>query len=223
MTLYLATNNKNKVREFSELLPNTTIRSASDLVSNFNPAETGASFLDNALIKAQALFDLLPQQKNCAVLADDSGITVNALGDVPGIYSARYAGEDFPHGTPALPHLNQRDQNAALIAHLNHALSNGVDPAVLQNLPLGERSAFYTCCVVLLYGRNRFVISQDTWEGVLLSDINESRGTNGFGYDPIFYLPELSLTAAELSAEQKNALSHRGKALKQLIPILRSL
>lgn len=223
MKLYLATNNKNKVREFTQLLPGAAILSGADLGEPFDPVETGETFLDNALIKARALYDLISDKDDAIVLSDDSGITCNILGDVPGVYSARYAGEKYPRGNSGSPKLSQRDQNAALISHLNNAIKRASDSNSIKDFPYGPRTAFYTCCVVLLYGRNRFLISQNTWEGTIVDDISKASGENGFGYDPIFFLPELSSTAADISSDKKNALSHRSKALRPLIPILRSL
>lgn len=219
MTIYLATNNKNKVREMREILPNHTILTPLDAgLTEFDPKETGDSFFSNALIKARTLWDALPLDKKNPVLADDSGITLDILGDVPGIYSARYAGEDFPKGCPDGRKLSQLDQNAALIHHLNNAIEKGLN--FNGNLKNGARSTHYTCCLVLYTAREEFVASQSIMEGVLVDDIKKASGTGGFGYDPIFFLPALNKTAAQLSADEKNAISHRGKALRALIPFL---
>ncbi len=152
-------------------------------------AETGLSFIENALIKARhaARISGLP------ALADDSGIAVDALHGAPGIYSARYAGE-----------------GASDAENLNKLI------AAVEPLPVNERTARYHCVIAYLRHAEDPVplIATGTWEGSL---ITEPRGTNGFGYDPIFYLEQHGCTAAELDPAVKNRLSHRGQALRGLL------
>ncbi|MBQ9495694.1 MAG: RdgB/HAM1 family non-canonical purine NTP pyrophosphatase [Treponema sp.] len=201
MKVYLATNNKNKKREMAAILSPHTVIVPSDEGISFNPDETGSTFYENSLIKARALYELV----RCPVIADDSGICVDALGGRPGIYSSRYAGTSLQNGNV----LSQAEKNALLIAELNDALLHNVDTSHFLH---GERSAHYTCAMALYLGNDRLYVAEETLEGALVGSMEEARGKNGFGYDPIFFLPELNKTAAELSDSEKNAISHRGKA-----------
>ncbi len=191
--IVLASNNAGKVKEINEVLANLDI----DVIpqSEFDVdevEETGASFVENALIKARHASKLT----TLPAIADDSGIEVSALGGQPGIYSARYAG------------VGASDED-----NLQKLITN------IQDYPEEKRTARYVCVMVYLRHANDPVpiISQGFWEGRLLT---EPAGSNGFGYDPIFYLDEQQCTSAELTAETKNALSHRGKALRQLVSTL---
>ena len=189
----LATGNKKKVEELNALLAdvNYTVVPQSEFNVESVP-ETGTTFVENAIIKARhaARITGLP------AIADDSGIEVDALLGRPGVYSARYAGEDA----------SDQDNLEKLLEEMN-----GV-PAVL-------RTARYWC--VLVYMRHADdptpIICQASWEGTLAT---EPAGENGFGYDPIFNVPDLDCTAAELDPATKNSLSHRGKALAQLAEAL---
>ncbi len=192
--IVLATGNKKKVEELNSLLANQNIQVVPQSEFNVDSVpETGTTFVENAIIKARhaARVTGLP------AIADDSGIEVDALLGRPGVYSARYAGEDAS------------DQ-----ANLDKLLDemNGV-PKIL-------RSARYWC--VLVYMRHADdptpIICQASWEGQIAT---EPSGENGFGYDPIFFLPENNCTAAQLDPESKNMLSHRGKALVQLAKALK--
>jgi len=185
----LATGNKGKVRELAELLTNTGI----DIVpqSDFgvpDADETGLTFVENAILKARNA----ASHTGLAAIADDSGLEVDYLNGAPGIYSARYAGDG---GSEA--------NNAKLLQALE-----GVDEA--------DRSARFQC--VLVYLRHADdptpLICQGTWEGRILTS---ARGDGGFGYDPLFYVPAEGCGAAELAAERKNAISHRGQALQCLL------
>jgi len=185
----LATGNKGKVRELAELLTNTGI----DIVpqSDFgvpDADETGLTFVENAILKARNA----ASHTGLAAIADDSGLEVDYLNGAPGIYSARYAGDG---GSEA--------NNAKLLQALE-----GVDEA--------DRSARFQC--VLVYLRHADdptpLICQGTWEGRILTS---ARGDGGFGYDPLFYVPDEGCGAAELAAERKNAISHRGQALQCLL------
>ncbi len=191
--IVLATGNKGKVKELNELLSglNYEIVPQSEFQVDSVP-ETGTTFVENAIIKARhaARVTGLP------AIADDSGIEVDALLGRPGVYSARYAGEDA----------SDQDNLDKLLEELN-----GV-PKVL-------RTARYWC--VLVYMRHADdptpVICQASWEG---SITNSPSGSNGFGYDPIFWVTEENRTAAELDSDVKNTLSHRGKALQLLLQAL---
>lgn len=217
MKIYLATGNKNKKREMSQILSEHEIVTPSDEGIDFNPVEDGKTFYENSIIKAKTLFDIV----HCPVIADDSGICVDALGGIPGIYSARYGGKDFPKGKPDSSKTPQEEQNRMLIEQLNEKLAEGnVD---CTHFPNGPRSAHYTCAMVLYLGHDRVYVAQDTMEGCLIEKIEDARGTGGFGYDPLFFLPQYGKTSAEISAEEKNAISHRGKATRALIQLINTL
>ena len=203
MKIYLATGNLNKKREVQELFPEHTVVIPKDEGIAFDPEETGTTFYENSLIKAKALWDMV----HCPVLADDSGICVDALDGAPGIYSSRYAGPDFMKGKPDGTKISQDEQNIFIVQQTSDAIKAGY---------AGGRKAHYTCAMVLYMGPDRFFVCQETMEGEIIDDISNARGTGGFGYDPLFYLPEFGKTAAELTADEKNAISHRGKASRLL-------
>lgn len=194
--IILATGNLNKVREISASLQGSNIEIMPQSMFNVPDAdETGTTFVENAIIKA----------RNCAAhtgeaaMADDSGIEVDALGGAPGVHSARYSGE----------HANDEKNTALLLRNM-------------ENVPDGRRTARYWC--VMVYMRSASdptpIICLASWEGVI---IREKRGTNGFGYDPVFLIPELGKTAAEVSLEVKNSMSHRAKAIKMMTERLREI
>jgi len=188
MKIVFATGNKGKVREVREMLDGMGIEffALSDYANVPEIVEDGKSFLENALKKARIISEFTGE----TVLADDSGLQVDALGGEPGIYSARYAGESA----------TDEENNAALLTKL-------------KNIPQEKRTAFF-CCVLVLYRTDgRYDYFEGKWNGQI---IDERRGNNGFGYDPIFFVPELKKTAAELPAEIKNKVSHRGQAFAQL-------
>lgn len=191
-TLILASNNAGKLKEFSALL--APINFDLHTQSEFNVPEAEephVTFVENAIAKARHASRLTGKP----ALADDSGVCVNALGGAPGVYSARYAGE---------PKSDQRN-NEKLIADLAaHA----------------DKSAYYYCVLVFVRHADdpQPVIADGRWNGEM---IVAPRGQGGFGYDPHFWIPELQKTAAELSSEEKNRLSHRGQALRALIEKLR--
>ncbi len=204
--LYLASSNAHKRREMQEILPDYEIRIPSDDGLVFNPVENGKSFYENSLIKARALWEIVHEP----VIADDSGICVDCLGGEPGIYTSRYAGPEFMHGKPDGSKISQEEQNKFLIEQLNETKSE-------------NRKCHYTCAMVLLLNSDRFFVAQETFEGELVKSIDEQAGSGGFGYDPIVFLPEYGKTVAEISAEEKNKISHRGKAVKAIAKILSSL
>ena len=217
MKIYLATGNKNKKREMSQILSQHQIVTPSDEGIDFSPVENGTTFYENSIIKAKALYEIV----HCPVIADDSGICVDALGGIPGIYSARYAGPDFPKGKPDGSKISQEDQNRFLIQQLNDRIAQGnLDSSHFTN---GPRSAHYTCAMVLYMGNDRVYAIQDTMEGAIVNSIEDAKGSGGFGYDPIFFLPDLGVTSAELSAAEKNKISHRGKATRTLLKIMESI
>ena len=203
MKIYLATGNLNKKREVQVLFPEHTVVIPKDEGIAFDPEETGTTFYENSLIKAKALWDMV----HCPVLADDSGICVDALDGAPGIYSSRYAGPDFMKGKPDGTKISQDEQNIFIVQQTSDAIKAGY---------AGGRKAHYTCAMVLYMGPDRLFVCQETMEGEIIDDISNARGTGGFGYDPLFYLPEFGKTAAELTADEKNAISHRGKASRLL-------
>lgn len=188
--IILASGNPGKLREFQQLLSGCgfEVLPQSDFFSE-SAEETGLTFVENALIKARyaCIKTGLP------AIADDSGIEVDALQGRPGIYSARYAGVDA----------NDEKNNALLLQEL-------------MNVPDAKRTARYHA--VLVYMRHAEdptpVICHGVWEGLIL---REHRGAGGFGYDPLFYVPTHDCASAELSNEEKNRISHRGKAMQELL------
>lgn len=206
MRLFLASSNGHKKKEMQEILPGYDIQIPSDLGINFNPEETGSSFYENSLIKARSLYALVHEP----VIADDSGLCVAALGNAPGIYTSRYAGPQFMHGYPDGHKMPQAQQNECLINQLNGSGSQ-------------DRRCFYVCAMTLLLSDERFFVVQETFEGELIDDIRKQAGSGGFGYDPVVFLPEYGRTVAELSAEEKNRISHRGKAARALAQVIKTL
>ena len=217
MTIYLATSNLNKKREMSEILSEHTIVIPSDENIDFSPVEDGVTFYENSLIKARALYEIV----HSPVIADDSGIGVDILNGEPGIFSSRYAGPDFIHGRPDGKKISQEEQNRFLIEETNKAIEANLHPKA-QYLH-GERSCHYTCAMVLYCGPDRLFVAQETFEGCLIDSLDKAAGTGGFGYDPIVFLPEYNRTVAQLSPEEKNAISHRGKAVRVIQKIIESL
>ena len=192
MKIVFASGNEGKVKEIREMLEGMGIQlvSLKDYVRVPEIIEDGKSFLENALIKAKIISAFTGE----TVLADDSGLQVDALGGEPGIYSARYAG-----------------QNASDDDNINLLL------AKLKSVPQEKRTASFCCALVLYSADGSYDSFESKWKGRI---IDERRGDNGFGYDPVFFVPELKMTAAELPAEIKNKVSHRGQAFAQLIKVL---
>ena len=186
--IIIATKNKGKSREIKEILKIDGVRYLDlyDLDFNDRIVEYGRSFEENALIKAAAIFDRYRKP----VVADDSGLVVEALNGRPGVYSARYAGENA----------TDRDNNELLLDEL-------------LNLPDIERKARFVCVAVFYYDVNRYDVERGEVEGYIT---HKPVGDKGFGYDPIFYLPDLKKTMAELTPEEKNKISHRGQAFRRL-------
>ena len=217
MKIYLATSNQNKKREIQEIFSQHEIRTPADDGIEFDPEETGTTFYENSLIKAKALYEIV----KCPVIADDSGICVDALNGAPGIYSSRYAGPEFMKGKPDGGKISQEEQNLHLINQLNEAIKQ----KNLPNMPYlnGERSCHYTCAMVLYLGPDRLFVAQETFEGTIIDSIEKQAGNGGFGYDPIVFLPQQNKTIAQLTADEKHAISHRGKAVRALQKIIEKL
>lgn len=185
----LASGNKHKLQEIQEMLKdfNYEILSLGDVnLEDLEIEENGSSFEENALIKAKAVQDLI----GGVVLADDSGLEVDALGGLPGVHSARYAGE---HG-------NDGANNEKLLKALS-----GVAPE--------DKTARFVSAIAMVFEEDEPIVVRGCVEGLM---IDEYRGTNGFGYDPLFYYPPLDKTLAEIEMAQKNQVSHRSEALKKL-------
>lgn len=188
--IVLASGNKGKLREFSQVLGQWHIEVLPQSEFDVSDAdETGLSFVENAILKARHA----AKATGLPALADDSGLEVDALKGAPGIYSARYSGEGATDAT----------NNAKLLE-------------ALKDVPEAERTARFRC--VLAFMRHAEdptpLICQGSWEGVIME---EACGENGFGYDPLFLIPELGKASAQLAPEQKNRLSHRGQAVQALI------
>lgn len=217
MKIYLATSNQNKKREIQEIFSQHEIRTPADDGIEFDPEETGTTFYENSLIKAKALYEIV----KCPVIADDSGICVDALNGAPGIYSSRYAGPEFMKGKPDGSKISQEEQNLHLINQLNEAIKQ----KTLPKMPYlnGERSCHYTCAMVLYLGPDRLFVAQETFEGTIIDSIEKQAGNGGFGYDPIVFLPQQNKTIAQLTADEKHAISHRGKAVRALQKIIEKL
>ncbi|WP_312633062.1 XTP/dITP diphosphatase [Pseudescherichia sp.] len=191
----LATGNAGKVRELASLLNDFGLDVVAQTELGVESAyETGLTFIENAIIKARHA----AQVTGLPAIADDSGLAVDALGGAPGIYSARFAGVDAT---------DQQNLEKLLVE--------------LQDVPDGERQAQFHC--VLVYMRHADdptpLVCHGSWQGTIA---RAPAGSGGFGYDPIFVVPEAGKTAAELSADEKRAVSHRGQALKLLLEALRN-
>ena len=186
--LVLASNNAGKLKEFQALLAPFHFEVIPQGVLGITPAEEPYnSFVENALAKARHA----SSASGLPALADDSGICAHALNNRPGVHSARYSGE----------HANDAANNQKLISELSNQ---------------SDRSAHYVCALVLVNSADdpSPLVVETSWHGVI---VDAAMGRNGFGYDPHFLLPDLNLTAAQLDPEQKNLISHRGQALRELI------
>lgn len=193
MKIVVATGNQGKAREIREILGDMEVTAVTMKEAGLSaePEETGATFLENALIKAEAVAKKAAESENfqdAVVIGDDSGLVVDALNGEPGVYSARYLGRDASY----------REKIADIVRRL-------------EGVPDEKRTARFVCAVAAVCPDGTVL----TAEGVMEGRIGYAeRGENGFGYDPIFYLPELGQTNAELSAAEKNEISHRGRALR---------
>ena len=182
-TLVLASGNKGKIAEIGEMLPEFSVIGYKDAGLDFEIEETGATFYENALIKAKAVSEAL----GLPALADDSGLCVNALSGAPGIFSARFAGDG-------------NDEH-------------NIDKLLKELDGVKDRSAKFVCSLVLYYPDGQIISAEGETNGEILF---ERAGQNGFGYDPIFYSADLKKSLGEASSKEKNSVSHRSRALKNL-------
>lgn len=191
--IIFATGNENKMKEIRMILADLgmPILSMKEAGINIDVVEDGTTFEENALIKAT---EIAKEALNCIVLADDSGLEIDYLNKEPGIYSARYAGVDT-----------------------SYDIKNNLLLKRLEGVPDDNRTARFVCAVAAVFPDGSTEVVRGTIEGIIGYEI---AGENGFGYDPIFYLPEYGCTTAELSPEKKNELSHRGKALREMRAIM---
>ncbi len=189
MRIIFATGNPGKMREIREILSDLgmEILSSGEAGIRIHAQENGKTFEENAQIKAQAVHACAPQD---IVLADDSGLVIDYLNGEPGVYSSRYMGEDTSYEI----------KNAAILERMKDAKEE-------------ERSARFVCAVCAVLPDGRILRTRGVFEGRIAY---EAAGCGGFGYDPIFYVPERKRTSAELTAAEKNAISHRGQALRAM-------
>ena len=196
--IIFATGNADKMKEIREILADldAEILSMKEAGIQADIVEDGKTFEENAVIKATAIAEL-PEVRamDAIVLADDSGLEIDYLNKEPGVYSARYMGE----------HTDYHTKNASLIKRL-------------EGVPNEKRTARFVCAIAAAFPDGRVETVRETMEGRIGY---EEKGENGFGYDPIFFLPEYGCTSAELSMEEKNKISHRGKALQAIKEELR--
>jgi len=193
--LIFATGNAGKMKEIRMIMEGTgfEVLSMKEAGVNIDIEENGATYEENALIKARAV----AAETGELVLADDSGLEIDYLGKEPGVQSARYMGEDTSY----------RIKNASLIQRL-------------EGVPDEERTARFVCAIAAVFPDGKELTTRATIEGRIGY---EEKGSNGFGYDPIFYVPEFGKTTAELTEEEKNQVSHRGKALERMKEELKNL
>ena len=191
MEFLIATSNQHKVQELRRLLPATQLLTPSDSGLTFEYEETADSYRENALGKAMSLH----LATGAAVIADDSGLEVDALGGAPGVRSARYGSDEGAV-------LDSQQRNLLLLL-------------LLQGV--ANREAAFICCVAVVFSDQRFYIIQESMPGRIAT---APAGKEGFGYDPVFEVPDLGRTAAQLSAEQKDRYSHRGQAIRSCARLL---
>jgi len=186
--IIFATGNQGKMKEIREILQdlNVDVVSLKDISLEADIEENGTTFEENAVIKARTIMELTGEM----VMADDSGLEVDYLGKAPGVYSARYLGEDTPYTIKN-----------------NHIIEQ------LEGVKGTDRSARFVSVIACVFPDGETITTRGTIEGLI---DYEEKGENGFGYDPIFYVPECGCTTAELSLEEKNKISHRGKALSMM-------
>lgn len=191
--IVFATGNQNKMREIRMILADlgVEIYSMKELGVDIDIEENGKTFEENAEIKARAVAQILPDD---IILADDSGLEIDYLGKAPGVYSARFAGEDTPYDV----------KNRLLLDKLN-------------GVPEEQRTARFVCVIAATFPNGEVETVRGTMEGIIGHEIE---GENGFGYDPIFVIPECGCTTAQLDPVKKNELSHRGKALRAMRKVL---
>ncbi|WP_138203812.1 XTP/dITP diphosphatase [Haloimpatiens lingqiaonensis] len=194
--LVVASNNEHKIEEIKNILSkfDLEVLSLKEVGINIDIEETGTTFMENAYIKASEIYKIV---EDAMVLADDSGLMVDALGGAPGVYSARFAGE---HG-------NYKKNNEKLLE-------------MLKGISYEDRKAKFVCAMVLILDEERTIKVQGEVKGVI---IDKESGENGFGYDPLFYVPEYNMTFAQMDGGIKNKISHRANALRALEDSVRSI
>jgi XTP/dITP diphosphohydrolase len=193
MELFVATGNAHKIVELGPALPGHVLRLPEEAgILGFEVEEDGSTYLENAVKKAKALFSLV----GAPAIADDSGLSVRAMGGAPGVLSARFGSRD------GQAKLDAQERNVLLLEHMEL---------------VEDRACAFVCCLVLILSEERVFAVQETCPGELL---RSPRGSGGFGYDPIVFLPELGKSVAELSVEEKNRLSHRGRACARMAALL---
>jgi XTP/dITP diphosphohydrolase len=196
MKLLVATNNHGKLKEYRHLLHDLPleITGLREEGIDFEPEEAGFTFEENAILKARAF----AQRSQLLTLADDSGLEIDALDGAPGVHSARYGGT----------HRGEDERRCRLVLRQ------------LDGVPWAERTARFRCVVAIAAPGGRVETAKGTLEGIIAFDL---RGEHGFGYDPIFFIPEFDCTLAQLAPEMKNRISHRAKAAQAALPIIRQL
>lgn len=198
--LIFATTNPGKIREVQAILANEKIKvlSLKEAGIEVEVEENGDTFEENALIKARAIAE---QVRDAIVLADDSGLEIDYMNGEPGVHSARYLGKDT-----------------------SYEYKNQVIIERLKDVAEDKRSARFVCAMAAILPMGKVCVAKGIMEGLIAYEI---KGENGFGYDPVFYLPQFQMTAAQISEEQKNEISHRGRALRsmkeQLMPYLEKI
>lgn len=195
MKIIFATGNQGKMREIREILRDidAEVLSMKEAGVELEIEENGVTFVENAVVKAQAVAVALSAKggmRECIVMADDSGLEIDCLNGEPGVYSARYLGEETPFDVKSRDLLKR-----------------------MANVRGKDRSARFVCAIAAVFPDGEVVTTQGIVEGVIGYEL---RGSNGFGYDPIFELPEYGRTAAELADEEKNRISHRSRALERM-------
>lgn len=190
--IIFATKNKGKIREINMMMKDSNIEviSMKDAGISIDVIEDGTTFEENAIKKAKEIMKI----SGSIVMADDSGLEVDYLNKEPGIYSARFGGEDTPYS----------EKNRMILGKL-------------EGVSIEERTARFVCVIAAVFPDGEVITTRGTIEGIIGY---EQKGANGFGYDPIFYVPEYKCTTAEMESELKNSLSHRGKALREMKKIL---
>jgi XTP/dITP diphosphohydrolase len=193
-TIVIASKNKGKIDEIKEMLSDLPLEilSLNQYANAPDVEEKGGTFLENALLKGKAISDFT----GMPVVADDSGLEVDHLGGGPGIFSARYAG----------PGASDEENNKKLLG-------------ALKNVPVPQRGATFRCALILYFPHGEYQAFEGRWRGRIGEEL---RGGHGFGYDPLFYLPDEGMTVAEITAEAKNKLSHRSQAVHELKKYLQS-
>lgn len=195
MKIIFATGNQGKMKEIRQIMEDLQIevQSMKGAGIDIDIEENGTTFEENAMIKAEAIAELA---KDAIVLADDSGLEIDYLNKEPGVHSSRYLGEDTSYDIKN-----------------NHILG------LLEGVEQEKRTARFVCTIGAVFPDGKREVVRETIEGYIGEEI---KGSNGFGYDPIFYVPEFDCTTAELTMEQKNQISHRGKALMKMKQVIRA-